>query len=59
MCVLILEYEMISSLILLNLYELYCPNVRLDCDILKYVFCIKYLGFTFTMNSQDDDDMLR
>ena len=58
---------MISSLILLNLYvliafkpkicKLYCPNVRLECDILEYISCTKYLGFTFNMNSQDDDDM--
>ena len=33
--------------------------LRLDCDILEYISCTKYLGFTFNMNSQDDDDMLR
>ena len=37
----------------------YCPNVKLDCDTLEYISCTKYLGFTFNMNSQDDDDMLR
>ena len=39
--------------------KLYCPNVKLDCDTLEYISCTKYLGFTFNMNSQDDDDMLR
>ena len=29
--------------------KLYCPNVRLDCDILEYICCTKYLGFTFNM----------
>ena len=38
---------------------LYCPNVRLYSNILEYVTCTKYLGFTFNMNSQDNDDMLR
>ena len=39
--------------------KLYCPNVRLDRNILEYISCTTYLGFTFNMNSQDDDDMLR
>ena len=41
--------------------KLYCPNVKLDCDTLEYISCTKYmyLGCTFNMNSQDDDDMLR
>ena len=39
--------------------KLYCPNVKLDCDTLEYISRTKYLGFTFNMNSQDDDDMLR
>ena len=39
--------------------KLCCPNVRLDRNILEYIYCTKYLGFTFNMNSQDDDDMLR
>ena len=39
--------------------KLYCPNVRLDSKILEYISCTKYLGFTFNMNSQDDNDMLR
>ena len=61
---------MISNLILLNLVcivfkpkrsKLYCPNIKLDCDTLEYFSCTctKYLGFTFNMNCQDDDDMLR
>ena len=39
--------------------KLYCPTVSLDCDILEYTAYTKYLGFTFSMNVQDDDDMLR
>ena len=39
--------------------KLYCPNVRLDRAILEYSSCTKYLGFTFNMNNQEDDDMLR
>ena len=29
--------------------KLYCPNVRLDCDILEYIPCTKYLCFTFNI----------
>ena len=25
--------------------NLYCPNVRLDYDILEYIYCTKYLEF--------------
>ena len=39
--------------------KLYCPTVSLDCDILEYTAHTNYLGFTFSMNAQDDDDMLR
>ena len=39
--------------------KLYCPTVSLDCDILEYTAYTKYLSFTFSMNVQDDDDMLR
>ena len=39
--------------------KLYCPTVSLDCDILEYTAYTKYLGFIFSMNVQDDDDMLR
>ena len=39
--------------------KLYCPNVSLDCDILEYSAYTKCLGFTFSMNVQGDDDMLR
>ena len=39
--------------------KLYCPTVSLDCDILEYTAHTKYLGFTFNMNIQDDDYMLR
>ena len=38
--------------------KLYCPNVRLNCEIVDLMFT-KYLGFTFNMNNQDDDDILR
>ena len=38
----------------------YCPTVSLGCDILECTASYrKYLGFTFSMNVQDDDDMLR
>ena len=39
--------------------KLYYHNVRLDCNILEYISCSKCLGFTFNMNGQNDDDMLR
>ena len=39
--------------------KLYCPNVRLDCDIFECISCTEYLGFTFNINSQNDNDMLR
>ena len=39
--------------------KIYCPTVSLDCDILKCTVHTKYLGFTFNMNVQYDDDMLR
>ena len=32
---------------------------QLDCNFLECISCNKYLCFTFHMNSQDDDDMLR
>ena len=39
--------------------KLYCPTVSLECDNLVYTAYTKYVGFTFSMNVQDDDDMLR
>ena len=41
--------------------KLYCTTVSLNCNILEYILLIytKYLGFTFSMNVQGDDDMLR
>ena len=39
--------------------KLYCPTVNVDYDILEYTAYTKYLGFTFSVNVQDDDDMLR
>ena len=58
-----LASEMISSLILLiksvcivlkpKNNKLYCPNVRLDWNILlEYISYTKCLGFPFNMNSQ-------
>ena len=38
--------------------KLHCSNVRLDCNYLEYISRTKYLAFIFTMNSQDDYDML-
>ena len=38
--------------------KLYCPTVSLVCDILEYTAYTKYLGFTFSMNVQNDADML-
>ena len=37
----------------------YCSTVSLDCKILECTTHTKYLGFTFSMNVQDNDDMLR
>ena len=39
--------------------KLYCSIVSLDCDILEYTAYTKYLGFTFSMNVQDDNDIPR
>ena len=36
--------------------KLYCPTVSLDCEYTAYT---KYLSLPFSMNVQDDDDMLR
>ena len=41
-----------------NSSKLYCPTVSLVCDILEYTAYTKYLGFTFSMNVQNDADML-
>ena len=37
--------------------KLYCPIVSLNCDILDYTAYMNYLGFTFSMNVQGDDDI--
>ena len=39
--------------------KLFCPNVTLDNNFLKYLGRTKYLGFMFNSNGQDDEDMLR
>ena len=39
--------------------KLFCPNVILDNNVLKYIGRTKYLGFMFNSNGQDDEDMLR
>ena len=44
---------MISGLILLNLYVLF-----LYLKVLSYS-CSEYLGYTFSINSKDDNDMLK
>ena len=42
--------------------KLYYSTVSSDCDNIEYILYTahtKYLGFTFKMNVQDDDDILR
>ena len=38
--------------------KLSCPSFRLDSNILEYNNQTKYLGFMFSTNAQDDEDML-
>ena len=40
-------------------YKLCSPHVHINNVPLVYVDSIKYLGFTFSINHKDDDDMLR
>ena len=36
-----------------------CPRLYMDNQILKYTDDIKYLGFTFSSDQKDDEDLLR
>ena len=42
-----------------NRFKLYCPAVYLNGNIIDYVEKIKYLGYMFTIDKQDDVEMLR
>ena len=42
-----------------RLYNLLCPTVYMNTKILNYTDNIKYLGFTFSSDKKDDNDMLR
>ena len=42
-----------------RLYKLFLPHVHINNVPLVYVDSIKYLGFTFSRNHKDNDDMLR
>ena len=40
-------------------YKLSCPLLYMDSQVLKYGDNVKYLGFTFSSNQKDDNDILR
>ena len=40
-------------------YKLSCPLLYMDCQVLKYADNVKYLGFTFSSDQKDDNDILR
>ena len=42
-----------------NRFKLYCPAVYLNGNIIDYVEKTKYLGYMFTIDKQDDVEMLR
>ena len=42
-----------------RLYNLLCPTFYMNTEILDYAANIKYLGFTFSSDKKDDNDMLR
>ena len=42
-----------------RLYKLSCLTFYINTEILDYTDNIKYLGFTFSSNMKDDNDMLR
>ena len=42
-----------------RLYNLLCPTFYMNSEILVYAANIKYLGFTFSSDKKDDNDMLR
>ena len=46
-------------MLVLNKKTLYCLYIRLNCNVLEYIYCSKYLDFKFNIDVQDDDDMLR
>ena len=41
------------------LYKLSCPTFYMNNEKLDYTDSIKYLGFTFSSDKKDDNDMLR
>ena len=41
-----------------RLYNLLCPTFYMNTEILDYAANIKYLGFTFSSDKKDDNDML-
>ena len=42
-----------------RLYKLSCPTFYINNGRLDYTDSIKYLGFTFSSDKKDDNDMLR
>ena len=42
-----------------RLYKLSCPTFYMSTERLDYTDSIKYLGFTFSTDKKDDNDMLR
>ena len=42
-----------------RLYNLLCPTLYMNTKMLDYTDNIKYLGFTFSSDKKDDNDMLR
>ena len=40
-------------------YKLSCSLLYMDSYVLKYVDSVKYLGFTFSSDQKDDNDILR
>ena len=40
-------------------YKLSCPLLYMDNQVLKYADNVKYLGFTFSSDQKDDNDILR
>ena len=42
-----------------NSYKLSCPRLCMDNQLLKYTDDIKYLGFIFSSDQKDDNNLLR
>ena len=40
-------------------YKLSCPLLNMDSQVLKYDDNVKYLGFTFSSDQKDDNDIPR